>query len=150
MSRPSYETSKNLSSEARVAGILAGANNATSIKLPAKYPLDWALVEGKAIVAFIEVKCRTNSSTAYAEYMISLAKYASIQRLSEMSGVKAYLAVQFTDRLMICRFPDHGLLCEVGGRTDRGDSQDIEPVVLIPMTEFTEVSDKRQVNLSEW
>jgi hypothetical protein len=76
--------------------------------------------------------------------MISLGKIMAARRLSEASQLPSFLLVQWTDPKLwnydVCGYVRLDSLLDfkiaVGGRTDRGDPQDIEPVALIPIGEF--------------
>ena len=61
--------------------------------------------------------------------------------LSETSKLPSFLVVRWSDNCGYIRI-DTLLDFEIsmGGRTDRGDKQDIEPVMLIPIHNFTELS----------
>ena len=54
------------------------------------------------------------------------------------------MVVQFTDKLLhwVLHNPDEDFAdvrAKIGGRTDRGDAFDVEPVLHIPMRKFEEV-----------
>lgn len=64
--------------------------------------------------------------------MLSLHKWMSLKQISDVTGLPAIVAAKFTDG--IC-YTLVGVMPElsIGGRTDRADWQDVEPVVLIPI-----------------
>jgi hypothetical protein len=111
-------------------------------KLPMKYELDYLLLrEGKG-VAWLEIKSRTNPRAAYPTYMISLGKIMAARRLSEASQLRSFLLVQWSDYCGYVRLDSLlDFTTAVGGRTDRGDEQDIEPVALIPIVDFARLWD---------
>jgi len=71
--------------------------------------------------------------------MISLSKLLSARLLATETEVPAVLAVQFQDKAMYTML--HNVECSIGfgGRSDRNDWQDQEPVVFINMSEFKEI-----------
>ena len=111
-------------------------------KLPMKYELDYLLLrEGKG-VAWLEIKSRTNTRLAYPTYMISLGKIMAARRLSEASQLPSFLLIQWSDACGYIRIDSLlDFRTAVGGRTDRGDEQDIEPVAMIPVGEFALLQD---------
>ena len=136
MSRKIYETQGDLDREHEFKQELEEKLSCSLVKLPIRYCLDFAAVRNRKVVAFVEIKHRTNNIDAYPTYMISLAKLQAAKRLSEDGKVPSFLVVQWTDirgttNLATCNFS-----IEMGGRTDREDSQDIEPVAHIELSEF--------------
>ena len=107
-----------------------------------KYELDYLLLrEGKG-VAWLEIKSRTNTRLAYPTYMISLGKIMAARRLSEASQLPSFLLIQWSDACGYIRIDSLlDFRTAVGGRTDRGDEQDIEPVAMIPVGEFALLQD---------
>ncbi len=134
--RVTYETPADKAAERRVAADVARVTGLTATPMPPKYPCDFGLTEGKALRALLEVKVRDNTSRTFPTYILSVSKWATLQRMSEFCGVYAYLVVRFTDTTMVARLPDSGLDVQMGGREDRGDWQDVEPVAHIPMNAF--------------
>ena len=137
--RQIYETAADLKNEREVAEMLTHAWCADLKKTPPKYPYDYIAIDGTEVVAFIEIKNRNNAADKYETYMISLDKIVQCQTASVISGVGFYLVVRFTDKVMFWSFSENQFHVESGGRFDRGDKQDVEPVVHIPMIYFKEV-----------
>ena len=110
----------------------------TAEKLPIKYELDYLLLREKRGVAWLEIKCRTNARLAYPTYMIALSKIMAARRLFDASQLPSFLLIQWSD---VCGYIRNDSLLDFeiafDGRTDRGDPDDIEPVALIPLGEFT-------------
>ena len=144
MSRPTYETPANRKLELRAAESvrkLWWPDNTTSLfRLAQKSVLDLAFCRGPVILGFGEIKVRTNTHDTYPTYMLSLEKWQVGVALRKNLRLPVWLFVQFSDKLMWAPF-DHTDTIEVGmgGRFDRGDKDDLEPVVLIPMNLFEEV-----------
>ena len=137
--RPLYESSKDLSNELRVSSILKDFWNAEFVKLPMAYHVDWAVVRGTEIKAFAEFKRRQNPKDRYPTFMISLNKWKNGRSLGNEIGVPFLIIVEWNDGLYYCDTkavtPTYGF----GGRTDRADSQDQEPVVFINTKAFNKV-----------
>lgn len=133
--RPFYETRNDLQNE--LDALRKIAVRTTPVKLPLRYEIDFAMVDGDKICAFAEVKCRTNPFGQYPTLMISAAKLISGITLSGMTGCPFWLIVQWTDKVGALEVDSISKWrMSIGGRRDRGDDQDIEPVVHIPTTAF--------------
>ena len=135
--RPIYETAEDVSREQSVADHLATKWGARVVKNPRFYSVDWCVLkEGKNLAAFLEVKCRTHAHGQFPTLMVSLHKIAEGLALSEIAGVPFLLGVSFAGDIWWCRVMRRHYPVSMGGRTDRGDTQDIEPVVEIPIEDF--------------
>lgn len=135
--RPIYESDADRSNQ---AGVVAKLERAFG--LPAITPKS-ALAPFDAAFRFthnpcvVEVKVRRNTRARYPTYMLSEAKYNALCAFGDR-GINALLAVQWTDQLGVVQLPvEHTVT--TGGRYDRGDSRDVERVVLIPTDAFIRV-----------
>ena len=144
--RPVYETEKDRKMEQAIINELSDAWKIFYQKLPIKHRLDFALLDDKKIVtAWAEVKRRDNDSTTYDTYMLSLDKYMSGMKLYKLTGLPFYLVVKFSDGLYYCEvslLSYAQLNLSFGGRTDRGDSQDVEPCIYFDSNLFKKVISK--------
>tara|TARA_B100000482_G_scaffold36894_1_gene23328 strand:- start:592 stop:1029 length:438 start_codon:yes stop_codon:yes gene_type:complete len=136
LSRPIYETEGDRLNESFLKTKLEKIWNCKLIKLPKKSMLDFCAERDKEIVAFIEMKHRSKPSGSYPTYMLSLAKLQAAKRLHQDTGKLCLLVVQWTDLLEMVDLAKCDFRIAMGGRTDRGDSQDIEPVAHIPFSGF--------------
>ena len=139
MARPTYETAADLDAEAKVAAQLARAWEAEPLKLPKFYKCDWALSREGAVKVFLEIKCRRNTPSKYPTVIISADKYAYLKQLDAALGIPALLVFKFSDGSVYYVRP---AACDpfpvaVGGRHDRNDPEDTEPVVHIPVGSLT-------------
>jgi len=134
--RPIYESDTDLYNEREVINALNDLWQTQSTKLPRSYGLDYTLTRGGRVTAFVEIKCRTIPSWTYDTYMISLAKVLKAKSLGNNVGVPAFLVVRWNDMVGYVDLRIVALDVQVGGRKDRGDEQDIEPVCMIPIKEF--------------
>jgi hypothetical protein len=140
--RPLYETRANLEQEAQVAAVIARKWNCVPIKLPIKYSLDYAMTRGQTIVSFCEFKTRSKTMAEIASlggYLINLDKWMNAQHMSKATGLPFTLVVQTRDKKIWYSVfkDDFSVLTSLyRGRTDRNDSQDISPCVLISTDVF--------------
>jgi len=134
--RPTYETNQDLINEQNV---ISGFCNYWSPlrfeKMPKQYHLDYCLMVGEAVTGFCEVKIRKNTYDKYRTYILSLAKVSAAKNLQDACGLSSVLVVKWKDRTGYTSF-NYGWPVLVGGRIDRGDWQDVEPVVHIPLSDF--------------
>tara|TARA_R110000772_G_scaffold94505_1_gene192450 strand:+ start:1681 stop:2103 length:423 start_codon:yes stop_codon:yes gene_type:complete len=137
VSRPLYETRLDRSKEINAIEkfIENFGGGAGYVKLPIQYKMDFCVTRNDYATSFVEVKCRNNKMEAYPTYMISLSKILSAAQYRDF-GINCILLVQWTDKMGWVRMPNKEWLTKVGGRKDRGDWQDVEPVAHIPVSEF--------------
>jgi hypothetical protein len=144
--RPVYETEKDRKVEQAIINELSDAWKIFYQKLPIKHRLDFALLDDKrAVTAWAEVKRRDNDSTTYDTYMLSLDKYMSGMQLFKLTGLPFFMVVKFSDGLYYCEvslLSYAQLNISFGGRTDRSDSQDIEPCIYFESNLFKKVISK--------
>ena len=134
--RPIYETPKDLTNEASVADVLASAWNCEMVKLQPRDPLDYAATRGGNITAFVEIKARTNPMHKYPTYMISMTKVMSANMIFMSTGTVSLLVVKWTDCMGWVQLSQNKFPLAIGGRKDRRDAQDIEPVCHIDINLF--------------
>ena len=135
MARPTYQTKKNLDGEKKAIELIADSWNVNFIKLPISYHLDYGMVRDGVTVGFAEIKVRTNPVGSYSTYMIALSKAMKANELTTVTGKPCLLIVQWTDCLGWIDFSNDFEL-SFGGRTDRNDWEDQEPVALYPTSAF--------------
>ena len=136
--RPIYETDDDLSREARFAAIISDSFKCKLHKMPIRYGLDFAAIKDGRTIGFLETKIRMNPVEKYPTYMISLGKFMSAEAITRATSLSCRLAVMWTNGWGFVKMemtPD--VVVSVGGRRDRGDDQDVEPVCLIPISSFT-------------
>lgn len=142
MSRPLYETEQDRESERRLAEMIGAKYNYKFVKMPTKLSLDYMLTQDGIAKAFMEMRQRRTPMHKYPTYMISLYKVMMASQLTQTTGLPCYLAVQWSDKAGICKLPPHiaPLSVAQGGSMQRGDPQDIEPVVYFDMSCFKELA----------
>lgn len=143
MSRPLYQTSESLARETEFARELSRLWGCRFEKLPIAYKVDFLMFRNDEPRAWCEVKCREyemDQLEIMGGFMLSLAKWMEGKRLHEMTGLPFIVALQLPDGIWYHKptdFKYDGL--KIGGRKDRGDWQDVEPVILLQRDRFTRV-----------
>ena len=92
MNRPMYETHRDRIAEARVAKKIADKWLCKAIKLRPTYVVDYALMQGDAFKAFLEIKCRNYSMKQMDDmggFMLSLDKWTKGFELAGHTGIGA-------------------------------------------------------------
>ena len=136
-SRPTYESPTDLKNEVEVIEAIYRDLGCDGYhKTPKFSAIDFALLRGDAIAYYAEVKCRRNERGRYPDYMISRAKYDALDQSRKQHSITSLLVVRWTDCIGILTIPPHTLTYGFGGRHDRNDPKDMEPVVFIPTYHF--------------
>lgn len=143
--RPIYENDTTLMAERRIASRLAAAWKCDVHKLDRRHHTDWMLTRSKSAIGWAELKGRPKYTweniNRLGGYMLSLEKWRDgVSRLL-ITGLPYCLVVE--DGQGDCRAavyksePDvEWFRFGMGGRSDRGDPLDIEPVIYIPTDHF--------------
>jgi len=138
--RPLYETGDDRTRETTFVEKLCVAWHCDARKLPMHYRLDFAMLRDGIIRAFLEIKVRKYTKDYFGTYMVSMAKVLAAREYSGFAGVPSLLAVRWTDGAGFIALSDlKSFELGFGGREDRGDSQDMEPVVFIPTGDFRDL-----------
>ena len=93
-------------------------------KLPISYNLDYAIIQDGQIKAYIETKRRHNNHDKYPTIFVSMHKVMTARQLL----LPSYFLVGWNDRIGYVSLTDKPDIQTIGGRTDRNDSADIEPM----------------------
>ena len=100
-----------------------------------------AILQSNNKLLFVEVKIRTTPMNAYKTYLVSSAKMENLQ--ASAAGHKAALLVRWTDAMAVYYVQPEGVPADVrvemGGRRDRGQTNDIELVWHIPIYKFKRI-----------
>ena len=143
MKRPIYESQVDLTHENKMKTFLEAKWNCTLHKVPLKYQVDWMAMRGKDPMAFVEFKHRDKLSiNAYPRYMISLDKWMKAKQLSKEVEIPFIMVITFTEGTYYGVFAHNGLhdvTYGFGGRYDRGDAQDVEPMIYLPLKKFMKI-----------
>jgi len=141
MSRPIYETEKDRQAEMEIAHEFVRAKwNCEVLKNPIQYRVDFALLRPPLLVfAWAEIKTRGHAKGHFPTFLLSLEKVIRAKELARETGKPAFLIVKWTDHVGWMDFQEiraDEWPIEIGGRSDRGDPQDLEPCVMIPIRFF--------------
>lgn len=130
--RPLYETENDRALEARVISRLEVRWKCRAVKLPISYKVDFAL-EREKVKAWVEVKCRGRK---YEEMYLSLHKWMAGRELSLNTGLPFILVYGFKDEIYWRSVSKDAPSILIGGRQDRGDWQDLEPMAVFGLDTF--------------
>jgi hypothetical protein len=136
-----YETPADLQREqATIERFLAHFPGCTAEKLPRNTHADFAILSPKGKrVLYVEVKQRFCSRRRYSTYWIGKSRLERLARSALRDGVTPLLLVEWEDALGFVD-PNKALKASkisIGGRTDRNDERDIEPMASFPFHLFT-------------
>jgi len=115
---------------------------------PALLPYDAIYTDSNGIPVLVaDAKVRTNTASAYDTYMVSVEKFQQLVLRGIALSCAAILLVEWscgTIGTYRITTPDGGRMkhwdactVSIGGRTGRGQPSDIEPMIFIPMANFT-------------
>jgi hypothetical protein len=137
--RQLYETIETLQAERDFSRRYSTVFHGYCEKLPARYRVDCAVMRSGRIVEWLELKCRSHAINQHPGYWLSLSKFLYGCSLAERTGVAFVLAVRFLDadaRVTCSALRRDQWEIVFGGRSDRGDPEDREPLVNIPINLF--------------
>jgi len=134
-----YENGQDRKNEEAVIREIARRYGCEYHKLPVRYIVDYGLFRGRDLAYFAEVKCRKIPRSTFPELILSLHKVGALLDLQSTHGVPSLLVACWTDSMGVTRVPFSGMRIGWGGRTDRADDQDTEPVVYIPVDHFSKM-----------
>lgn len=134
--RPRYESSNDLDNEREVISVIEKAWKVESVKLPISYGLDFALLRDGQVKAFAEVKRRKNNADKYPSIFVAMHKCLQAIQYKAL-GYPCYFVVKWNDKTGWVDLLNGQTFASIGGRVDRGDSADQEPMVHFPMSEVT-------------
>ena len=136
MSRPFYETKRDRTNEIAAIKMMVG-DKYDIRKLPVQYNVDFALFKDQKLAYWVEVKCPTHTKDKYPTFIISAAKIIKGYDLSQKTGAPFVFVVRWSDAIGHYRVDTlNGIPIKWGGRTDRNDDQDQEPLFFIPIKDF--------------
>lgn len=136
-----YENETTLANERAIITVVADKWGVEVQKLPRRYSVDFALLRGKEIMAWAELKSRGNPIHTYPTYHLALHKYKNLLALTRDTDIRSMLIVDWQDCVGYIDFPT-SINIVFGGTTKRGDWEDREPMVEIPISAFKIISRK--------
>jgi hypothetical protein len=135
--RPEYETSSDRDREDAVARAFGALHGVRLARLPPRYPVDRAIIRDGVVSGWAEIKVRTTPASQYLSAHIGVTKVADALNLSHRTGLPLILIYGWSGGADVrWHRVDGPYPIEMGGRRDRGDWQDQEPMVAIPVEEF--------------
>lgn len=148
--RPFYESKIDRTQEQSVKWLLENGligKGYKAVKLRPQDRVDFCLLKNgtKDIWAWVEVKSRKVSVATYPSYFLSLSKWLVGLALARETGRPFFLVFKFIDKIVyinsdwVVGINARRWWPELGGRTDRGDPADIEPLALIDAGWFKEL-----------
>ena len=158
MSPPWNQTTKDLQSEQTFAQSVENDNRCLTKLSKLKFGVDFAIVSKSLLVGnqpkilgVAEIKTRNTSMNQYPTLYLNLTKWMALRRYALLSELPFAILVRWQDQdAMYYETPDNDILTtdtghthdssrfEVswGGRQDRGQEQDMNPMVHIPIGFF--------------
>lgn len=124
--------------EHRLAGHVADTLGLTMYRMPELSPVDY-LASNRVgrIVGVWEFKCRTCAPDAYPSLIVDAAKLLELTRWALLSQCRAYVAAGYADgSVWVVELAGAPVEVTMGGRTDRADPHDWEPVAHLPREWF--------------
>lgn len=131
-----YETADDLKNEQSISNILSLEFDMILKKMHPKMAIDFMAFDSLDIraMAVFEVKRRQVNHNKYQSVILSLAKFNKGIEFYKNNDLSFIFAVEFNDGIFTYEYsPDDFFMIVFGGRKDRDDHQDIEPVVHIPL-----------------
>lgn len=139
MNRPIYENGEDRRKERKVADALEKTWNCGAIQLGFGYAADLLLFYKNKAVCWGEVKCRNVDFGVYPTLYLSFQKMCNLQNIHTVSGLPVLVIANYNDGIYWHKLkPPYQI--EIGGRRDRGDPNDIEPLAVIPMESFKKLA----------
>ena len=139
MNRPMYESKKDLANEKEVAGFLSSKTGYVFHKLKIAYHVDWLVMDKEKPKYVAEIKRRLNHSSKYPTLMLSLQKWMKGKEMAAEMNIKFVLIIKWDDGVFFYKAKKDDVTYGFGGRYDRDDSQDQEPMVFIPVSKFKRI-----------
>lgn len=132
--RPVYEDHLDRAAEGQLVAFLMAQCRWKGVeRTPRLYPCDWVVDLGSGDFGLLELKWRDKR---YEQYMISLHKVTMLLTMAKVGRFVPMLGVGWKDTKEVALWEDireEWLSPGFGGRRDRGDYQDVEPVVFLPV-----------------
>lgn len=134
--RPVYETDENREQEEKISTYLADKWGCEVAKMPPRYEVDRVFLKDGKPVAWVEIKRRKRTLMQFDTVWLGAHKAVMGVNLSKLSGLPFFYAIGCNDCVAYIKV--EGVYeMRFGGRKDRGDWQDMEPVLEIPSHTFT-------------
>ena len=136
VSRTQYESEADRRAETSVIEKVVKAFDVDGYhKLPISYVLDFAVTKSNRVIGFVEVKARSCEMQTYPTFFVAVKKVLAAGEFERL-GLKTRLFVKWRDCIgyTLLREPDQ---ITYGGRFDRGDPADQEPLAHFDINRFS-------------
>jgi hypothetical protein len=136
VSRTQYESEADRRAETSVIEKVVKAFDVDGYyKLPISYVLDFAVTKSNRVIGFVEVKARSCEMKTYPTFFVAVKKVLAAGEFDRL-GLKTRLFVKWRDCIgyTLLREPDQ---ITYGGRFDRGDPADQEPLAHFDINRFS-------------
>lgn len=143
MSRPAYETEGDLLRERKAIEAIEAIHGVSLRKTPRFYAIDYCLMKDGKVAGWVEIKGKTFPRETYPTFYTSVEKFLRLVRMGHFTGLPSFLICSWSDGVFYSMQDAHAgrrYDIRMGGRTDRNDSDDVEPVIHIPVTDFHPIS----------
>jgi hypothetical protein len=130
--RPTYQTNSDRLNEDSIAARFSSSWKCEFVRMPDFYPIDRMAVLRNKPVAWAEIKRRHRGLRQYADVWLSLHKTIYGRQMTETTGLPFLFLVEFNDCFAYAEIKGQYQIV-YGGRKDRGDWQDMEPCIQIPV-----------------
>ena len=129
--------------QAEVAADVSAAWDCELFPLDTHAAVDFILLSRRSTFALAELKARRNPSGQYQTLILSKQKLDAATACAETLKLKFFVFVKWTDGIFWRPVTAADLTktrVATGGRTDRGDAKDVEPVYHLPVTGFKKLT----------
>jgi hypothetical protein len=137
--RPTYQSEADEAEEREIALRLA-ALGCEVARNKRYYPFDFSVIKGGRIVGLAEFKRRRHPYGTYPTIILSLHKFAAATNYHHATNLPIAFFVRWDgDQVGLCdlhKLKPEDVTISIGGREDRNDSEDMEPVIHIPIAKF--------------
>ncbi|QDP55600.1 MAG: hypothetical protein Tp152DCM223801_16 [Prokaryotic dsDNA virus sp.] len=139
--RETYENKNSLEKENAFSQKIEGFWGCKLQKMHKHHIIDYMVVNNKAAVAWLEVKCLNRTYKQYPHFILSYSKYMKGVEYYRTSRLPFLFAVRLYDGDYYYRYDKTDNYKIIwGGRTkNTRDEFDVEPIIQIPITEFKEI-----------
>lgn len=135
--RPRYESQRDRDNAARIMQHIGKVLKAKPEALSHEYPVNYALYKHGKLMTLVEVKCRNVRMWEFPTLIMSVRKLGKAAEFARQHKVPLMVVTKWSDKLGYVRVNDPSIYTtKTGGRTDRGDTQDIERLYEIPIGSF--------------
>ena len=136
MSRTQYESEEDRENERKITAYLLDAWGFELRKLPKSYRADFAAMKGDEFKAIVETKRRYFKHGRFPDIIMSVQKFLYARDLAHFLGVPFIFVVWLDDGVYHASLHENYEVSFKGRTKNTRDSEDIEPVIHIPIEHF--------------